>query len=626
MALGVKLEPVAKLLDKEFFIRSYQRGYRWDQDHVKDLLNDLKEFIDRFGKTEDDFYCLQPIVVKQLSEIEREKLDNFHFDSPRVYEIIDGQQRITTITILLHYLLGVLKDDVVLSQLPIITYEVRPKSKEIISKFSEYMNCQEKAIEFADNIDFYHMKVVYEAISDWFTLSNIYVLPFLKLLTSYKVNPIKVIWYEVADSENSIDVFRRFNVGKISLTNAELIKALFLKNDETVPEAIKYSISKEWQHIENQLQADFFWSFLNPTKKYSSRIEYIFDLLFSSNRKFLSQQEKNAFDAEYGTDVHKVFRYFSSIIEKSNDLLGVWDNVNAVFEKFSQWFKYSEHYHYIGYLQNMEGNTKQENIVLDILSYQNPKTGTGFQTKSELTIYLNRKIHEKVKTFFKNYKIVLKYGDRSSSLRNLFFLFNVETCVKLSASSKGEEIYNLPFSLNKRISYDIEHIDSKNEKEIEGLKPLEKIGYLKDIDIDFGYEMREEFNYTVAPIFLNQDVKEKWEIDNIDQSKLNAVLTKVLTMLDELLERDSDKVKDKDVIGNLTLLNDTINRSYGNSYFNTKRRLIIENDKKGEYIPISTKNVFMKYYSGNIKKHTRWSEDDAYNYQSEIEMTLAKFL
>ena len=71
MSSGVKLEPIAKLLNQSFFIRSYQRGYRWDKDQVNDLLNDFKEFINQPNKTEEEFYCLQPIVVKCLSEVEK---------------------------------------------------------------------------------------------------------------------------------------------------------------------------------------------------------------------------------------------------------------------------------------------------------------------------------------------------------------------------------------------------------------------------------------------------------------------------------------------------------------------------------------------------------------------------
>lgn len=624
MTSGVKLMPVSNLLKKEFFIRSYQRGYRWTEDQLRDLLNDFKEFIDRSDKHEEEFYCLQPIVVKQLSEQELAKFENFKFDTDYVFEVIDGQQRITTITILLKYLSTALKDQVLLNDFPKITYQVRPKSKLILSNFNEYFLSSEHADELMDNIDFYHMKRVYLAIAEWFEKQQSYHLPFLKLLTAYKMHCVKVIWYEVSPLENSIEVFRRFNAGKISLSNAELIKALFLQEDVAASHAVKYSISKEWQHIENQLQSDFFWGFLNPKKDYTSRIEYIFDLLFEVERKLLKTAALENFDNEFGKDKHKVFRYFSSIIEKSNDLTPIWDRVNNVFEKFTQWFHDARHYHYIGYLQNMEGIRKNQDAIVDILTHSNNK-GIGFLTKQHLTDYLQNSIQATVGKYFENKRVKLTYKSPQSELRNLFFLFNVETCARLSGSADKSDIYKLPFNLNKDINYDIEHIDSKTDKDISTLKPKEQIAYLQDVDLDFGHELDDSFTTILESIFVNADAENKWSDDNINSDRVTDVLNKVHAMLEDLLNRGSDNIKDRDLIGNLTLLNDTINRSYGNAYFNTKRRLIIEEDINGTYIPISTKNVFLKYYSGQVKKHTRWGEDDARNYQLIIEDTLANF-
>lgn len=41
-------------------------------------------------------------------------------------------------------------------------------------------------------------------------------------------NYVTIIWYEVDDDEDSVNIFTRLNIGKINLTNAELVKALFL--------------------------------------------------------------------------------------------------------------------------------------------------------------------------------------------------------------------------------------------------------------------------------------------------------------------------------------------------------------------------------------------------------------
>ena len=54
------------LLNYRFNIPEYQRGYRWEKKQVVDLMNDLKDFIDRRAANQlkdKEFYCLQPVVV-----------------------------------------------------------------------------------------------------------------------------------------------------------------------------------------------------------------------------------------------------------------------------------------------------------------------------------------------------------------------------------------------------------------------------------------------------------------------------------------------------------------------------------------------------------------------------------
>lgn len=73
-----KFQEIKQLENKDFLIPSYQRGYRWDNKEVKELLEDINEFM--LDKKNNGFYCLQPIVVKE--------------DKSK-YRIIDGQQRLT---------------------------------------------------------------------------------------------------------------------------------------------------------------------------------------------------------------------------------------------------------------------------------------------------------------------------------------------------------------------------------------------------------------------------------------------------------------------------------------------------------------------------------------------------
>ena len=88
MSNSIGLKSIGTIINERtfFFVDSYQRGYKWDEDQVKDLLNDINEF--ETGKN-GDFYCLQPVVVKEQSD---------------KIELIDGQQRMTTIFIILSFL------------------------------------------------------------------------------------------------------------------------------------------------------------------------------------------------------------------------------------------------------------------------------------------------------------------------------------------------------------------------------------------------------------------------------------------------------------------------------------------------------------------------------------------
>ena len=49
---------------QRYYIAAYQRGYRWTPLQVMQLLEDIREFTKRRSPQPDEFYCLQPPVMR----------------------------------------------------------------------------------------------------------------------------------------------------------------------------------------------------------------------------------------------------------------------------------------------------------------------------------------------------------------------------------------------------------------------------------------------------------------------------------------------------------------------------------------------------------------------------------
>ena len=271
----LELKTINELQQFSFYIPSYQRGYRWSKNEVKDLLNDISEFTPRLVDDTDEktWYCLQPIVTK--------KKENGQF------EVIDGQQRLTTIYLILHFMNSRLRE-------PEKTFDLDYETRENSTLFLQDLT---RETYNDSNIDFYHISNAYETVCDWFNKPNFNINDFE---SKFKFNS-KVIWYESSE-EDPIEIFTRINIGKIPLTNAELIKALFLnsanfdkkKNDKIRLKQLE--ISSEWDYIEQSLQNNRFWYFLNGNNITTNRIEFIFDLM---------NDEKDY------TDNYSTFRFFN---------------------------------------------------------------------------------------------------------------------------------------------------------------------------------------------------------------------------------------------------------------------------------------------------------------------------
>ncbi len=241
-----------------FFVPAYQRGYRWGKAEVTRLLDDIYERVNT-GQN----YCLQPIVVKRI-------------DDGR-FELIDGQQRLTT----LYLILKAIQKELSI-QLPYnIDYQTRNES----SAYLDSLDADRKN----EYIDFRYIHDAFGYIMDWFGSDiNDSMMKRWKVFSLLK-EQVQVLWYEADDSEDSRKLFSRLNIGKIPLTNAELVKALFLnrgaKADANTPNSLQEQIAAQWDNMERELHNEAFWGFLSNADPddYDTRLDLLFDF-FTADR------------------------------------------------------------------------------------------------------------------------------------------------------------------------------------------------------------------------------------------------------------------------------------------------------------------------------------------------------
>src|SRR5690606_20136969 len=116
------------------------------------------------------------------------------------------------------------------------------------------------------------------------------------------------------------------------------------------------------------------------------------------------------------------------------------------------------------------------------------------------------------------------------------------------------------------------------------------------------------------------DLKER-VLQLLKNSTIDLHLFKILKL--ELIQFfDSESVH---ILDNLALLSKKDNSALNNSIFPVKRKKIIALEKEGKFIPITTKHVFLKYYSDSDLQPYYWSKADKELYFKNIQSTLSSY-
>ena len=558
----------------DFTIEAYQRGYRWGKDEVEYLLEDIKKIPD--GQK----YCLQPVVVKNVND---------------KYELIDGQQRMTTLYLIMKYLNAYVENFLKYS----IEYTTRKSenghvgSKELLETIDTI-----DLSSPSNNIDELFIKKSYSIIKTWFNGEKSKMMSFANKLQKY----VTIIWYEVDDDEDSVSIFTRLNIGKINLTNAELVKALFLSrgkkdsegryagNPYGIEEKKQHEIALGWDSMEKDLHDEKFWSFITNEKseRYPIRMELLFDMI----------EMKPGNESNFYT-----FNKFYERFNDSDNKYETWELIERYMQQLKEWYNDFDLFHHIGFLVATGTSVKS---LLDIaMSTDNPIKKSEFRLK--VLEMIRQRMIFKVGEEEIDYA-ELNYEKHSEYIQCVLLLFNVETI-----RQKGDENIRFPFDRYKNEgTWSLEHIHAQNSESLktnQEWKDWLEIHKKSLESLEVSSEGKKQIDDVISKI--NEVIS---HIDEIGykgsiRDEFNAVAPAVINILS-----DGDDKSQMHTLSNMALLTVGENATLNNSTFDVKRMKIIDMDKAGDYIPICTRNVFMKYYSSSDTKLHFWSEEDRKGY------------
>ena len=523
----------------EFFVAAYQRGYRWGQVEVTQLLNDIRKNAIKDRQE----YLLQPIVVLPGED--------------NKWELIDGQQRLTTLYLIVKY---------ISTHLPFarldyaLTYETRDASREYL----ESLGTPAAETRRSDNIDFHHMFDAYAAVEAWFSEQgnpSKAASDFHSALSEF----VKVIWYQAPKGTVSSELFARLNVARIPLTDAELVKALVLSGSahRNTGTNRQEQVAAQWDTFERDLRNPDFWAFLTGSAGLRpTHIDFLFDSMT---------------DLPPGRTIRPRYWTFGEVSNQidNSSAEAFWRRVVERHGLLTGWFQDADLYHYVGYL------TATGDSISSLLD-----TAAGL-THSEFRAMLSGRIRDGL-NLMRDQIGTLRYGKGKDEKRitRLLLLMNVETTRR-----QGGRFSLYEFASAKAGgAWSLEHIHAQNAQ---GLTT-------------------EAHWRAWLDHHLDEITRTRW--DAADSERANALREKIIaTLAQRSIQRDDalaaeiisvfsateDAEGDEELHGieNLALLQRDLNSELNDAVFSLKRRRVLEHDFNGDFIPPCTRNVFMKYYS-----------------------------
>lgn len=251
--------PLKKIFsdDFDFIIPSYQRPYAWTTEEAGELFDDLYTFMNQDGSGEkDDPYFLGSVVL-----IKRE--------GEPLSEVIDGQQRLTTLTILLATIADKVQNEEKKALLKYINEpgnlaeELDPKPRMALRDrdrdfFRKYIQTERKLIDLI-NLDPVGLSDPQQNIrnnADLFrkNLSEMDEKEVFEL-GKFIVNRCYLVAVSTPTMQSAYRIFSVLNDRGIELMPSDILKAEIIGN---ISESLRDGYTKKWEDEEENLGRDAF--------------------------------------------------------------------------------------------------------------------------------------------------------------------------------------------------------------------------------------------------------------------------------------------------------------------------------------------------------------------------------
>lgn len=258
--ISANKEVLQKIFSQDFWfvIPEYQRSYVWQRDNVIELLEDLYFAFEHKPNNE---YFLGSLVLK--------KRDNDEFAE---YEVLDGQQRLTTFMMLIAVMRDLLEDknykytlqeliyqkENKLRKIPSrqrIAYHIRDRVEDFIKEFiiNEDGTLLKEELESkidGDNISISNMSSAIIVINEFLQKKDD-----LEEFAGFLLNNALFIYVSTDNTEDAFRMFTILNDRGIPLTSADILKSLNIGELKDEKEIKKYA--RIWEDIEGKHGEDF---------------------------------------------------------------------------------------------------------------------------------------------------------------------------------------------------------------------------------------------------------------------------------------------------------------------------------------------------------------------------------